>query len=47
MHEMGITSIALGTNISKSTPEHKVYPYLLRNVVASYSNHVWGVDILR
>jgi len=24
---------------------HVVYPYLLRNVTASYSNHVWGTDI--
>jgi putative transposase len=26
-------------------PQHKVYPYLLRNVTASYPNHIWGTDI--
>ena len=26
-------------------PGHKIYPYLLRNVKASYPNHVWGTDI--
>jgi len=26
-------------------PEHKIYPYLLRNVTASYPNHIWGTDI--
>ncbi len=24
---------------------HTVYPYLLRNIVASYPNHIWGTDI--
>jgi putative transposase len=24
---------------------HKIYPYLLREVVASYSNHIWSTDI--
>ncbi len=25
--------------------QHKIYPYLLRHVTASYPNHVWGIDI--
>jgi len=45
MREMGITAIYPGPNLSRHNPEHKVYPYLLRNVTASYPNHVWGIDI--
>jgi putative transposase len=25
--------------------EHKKYPYLLRNIIASYPNHIWSTDI--
>ena len=45
MREMGIAGIAPGPNTSKPAPEHKIYPYLLRNVAASYANHIWGIDI--
>lgn len=45
MREMGISGIAPGPNASKAAPEHKIYPYLLRHVSASYPNHVWGIDI--
>jgi putative transposase len=45
MREMGIAGICPGPNLSKRNAEHRVYPYLLRNVTASYPNHVWGVDI--
>lgn len=45
MREMGIAGIAPGPNTSKPAPEHKIYPYLLRNVAASYPNHIWGIDI--
>jgi putative transposase len=45
MREMGISGIAPGPNTSKPAPEHKIYPYLLRHVSASYPNHVWGIDI--
>jgi putative transposase len=45
MREMGLEAIAPGPNLSKRNLAHKVYPYLLRNVEASYSNHVWGIDI--
>lgn len=45
MREMCIAGIAPGPNTNKPAPEHKIYPYLLRNVAASYPNHVWGVDI--
>lgn len=45
MREMGISGIAPGPNTSKPAPEHKIYPYLLRQVSAQYPNHVWGIDI--
>ena len=45
MREMGISGIAPGPNTSKPAPEHKIYPYLLRHIRASYPNHIWGIDI--
>jgi putative transposase len=45
MREMGISGIAPGPNTSKSTPEHKVYPYLLRHIHAQQPDHIWGIDI--
>jgi putative transposase len=45
MREMSISGIAPGPNTSKAAPEHKIYPYLLRHVSASFPNHVWGIDI--
>jgi len=45
MQEMGITAVYPGPNLSRRNPEHRVYPYLLRNITASYPNHIWGTDI--
>jgi putative transposase len=45
MREMGISAVAPGPKLSKRHPDHRIYPYLLRNVTAMYPNHVWGVDI--
>ncbi len=45
MREMGIAGICPGPNLSKRQAEHRIYPYLLRNVTASRPDHVWGVDI--
>lgn len=45
MREMGISGIAPGPNTSKPAPDHKIYPYLLRHMSASYPNHIWGIDI--
>ena len=45
MREMGIAGIAPGPNLSKRRADHRVYPYLLRNVTASKPNHIWGCDI--
>ena len=45
MQEMGIAGICPGPNLSKRNGEHRVYPYLLNNVVAAYPNQIWGIDI--
>lgn len=45
MKEMGIEAIYPKPNLSKNANQHPVYPYLLRGVVASYPNHIWGTDI--
>jgi len=45
MREMGIAGICPGPNLSQRNQEHRVYPYLLRQVTAAYPNHVWGIDI--
>lgn len=45
MREMGIAGIAPGPNTSKAAPKHKIYPYLLRKVAASYPHQIWGIDI--
>ena len=45
MAEMGLAAIYPKGNTSRANPEHKVYPYLLREITAEYSNHIWGTDI--
>ncbi|MHB8369948.1 MAG: IS3 family transposase, partial [Leptospirales bacterium] len=45
MREMGIEGIHPGPNLSKRAREHKIYPYLLRNITAQYPHHIWGIDI--
>jgi putative transposase len=45
MRAMGIAGIAPGPNTSQPSPEHKVYPYLLRNLEICRPNQVWGIDI--
>lgn len=45
MREMAIAGIAPGPNLSKRHAEHRLYPYLLRNVTASHPNHIWRCDI--
>jgi putative transposase len=45
MQEMGLAAIYPGPKLSQRHPEHRVYPYLLRNVIAAHPNHIWGVDI--
>lgn len=45
MREMGIAGICPGPNLSKRNIEHRIYPYLLRNITISHTNQVWGIDI--
>ena len=45
MREMGIAGIVPGPNLSKRASEHRLYPYLLRDITAQHPNHIWGCDI--
>ncbi len=45
MHEMGIAAVYPGPQLSRRHPDHRIYPYLLRDVTAAHANHVWGVAI--
>lgn len=42
---MGIEAIYPKPKTSQSAPEHKVYPYLLRNLAVERVNQVWSSDI--
>lgn len=42
---MGLKSIAPSPNTSKPGPEHKIYPYLLRNLAIDHANQVWCADV--
>jgi putative transposase len=45
MRRMGITALYRKPNTSKKTPGHKIWPYLLRTLAITRSNHVWAMDI--
>ncbi len=45
MRKMGITAIYPKKNTSKPGKGHKIYPYLLRNLVIDHPNQVWATDI--
>ena len=45
MREMGIAGIVPGPNLSKRAAQHRIYPYLLRDVTAQTPNQIWGCDI--
>ncbi len=45
MGEMGIYAVYPKPNLSKRNQQHKIYPYLLRNLPISSPNQVWAVDI--
>ena len=45
MRLMGIEAIHQKPNTSRRCPEHKVYPYLLRDLVIDRPNQVWCADI--
>lgn len=45
MKLMGITAIYQKPNLSRRNQEHKIYPYLLRNMNIDSPNKVWCTDI--
>ena len=45
MRIMGLRTIYRGPRTSRPSPEHRVYPYLLRNVQITQPNQVWATDI--
>ncbi len=45
MRTMGMEAIYARPNTSKANKEHKVYPYLLKNVSITKMNQVWATDI--
>lgn len=42
---MGLEAIYQKPNLSKRNPEHKIYPYLLRDLKIDRPNQVWSTDI--
>lgn len=45
MQEMGLIAVYPGPNLSKRQNEHRIFPYLLRDVTPNIPNQVWGCDI--
>jgi putative transposase len=45
MRKMGLEAIYAKPRLSVSGKEHKIYPYLLRDVEVSRPNQVWATDI--
>ena len=45
MRLMGIEAIYPKPKTSRAHPQHKVYPYLLRNITIDRPNQVWATDI--
>jgi len=45
MRRMGLEAIYPKPRTSRPHPQHKVYPYLLRNLKINRPNQVWAIDI--
>ncbi len=45
MHKMGLVPIFQKPKTSKPCPEHKIYPYLLKDLAIDRPNHVWCADV--
>lgn len=45
MKRMGIKALGPKRELSKPRLQDKKYPYLLKDIKASYPNHVWAADI--
>ena len=45
MRKPGVTAIYRKRNTSAPHPQHRVYPYLLKNLTIERANHVWATDL--
>jgi putative transposase len=45
MEKIGLKALYPKRNTSTPDNRNRIYPYLLKNVIASYPNHIWGTDI--
>lgn len=45
MRRMGLEGLAPGPRTTHPTPEHKIYPYLLRDLEIARPDQVWATDI--
>ena len=45
MRQMGLVGVAPGPQTSRPHPQHKIYPYLLKDVVINRPNHMWCSDV--
>jgi putative transposase len=45
MRKMGIAALSPKPKTTRPQPGHKVFPYLLRNLVIDRPNQVWAADI--
>jgi len=45
MRLMGLEAVYPKPRLSRSCPEHKTYPYLLKGVMIDHPDHVWCSDI--
>src|SRR5450432_3838455 len=45
MRKMGIAALGPKPRTTKPAPGHKIFPYLLRNLVIDRPNQVWAADI--
>jgi putative transposase len=45
MRRMGVAALGPKPRTTKPAPGHKIFPYLLRNLVIERPNHVWAADI--
>lgn len=45
MDEMGIYAVYPKPNLSKRNHQHRIFPYLLRNIAINRPNQVWAIDI--
>ncbi len=47
MRLMGLQAVTVRKRPATSTPGHRIYPYLLRDVVIERPNQVWCAEIVR